>query len=120
MNNKKPDIPGTPVQPDTNWEELFNSKYLRWFHLKGQEFKMTIERVEMEVPMTLPGGIKEKKPVVFFTKGTRPLVLCKTNGNLIVESTGEPSPYKWPGKTITLYQSKTRLGSKTVPCIRIK
>jgi hypothetical protein len=107
--------------PDIDhWEALFNSKYLREYHLEGKEWKLTIDKVERFVEMTLPSGITEYKSVIHFKKGTRPLVLNKTNGNAIAKAVGTNKPSGWPGQQITLYPTTTQLKGKTVPCIRIK
>lgn len=108
-----------------HFEALFDKKYLRWFHLNGKPCKVTIERVEKDVEMTLPGGKVEKKPVVYFVGKEKPLVLNPTNAKLIADICG-PKPSEWTGKTITLYQSSTQMYDKELKkmvereCIRIR
>ena len=108
-----------------HWEALFDKNYLRWFHLQGQDCVVEISKVEPRVEMTLRGGIKTKKPVVWFKGKEKPLVLNVTNANSIADMLG-PKPSKWIGGRVCLYTTTTKMyddGLKKMverDCIRIK
>lgn len=117
--------------PQNNADALFDSQYLRWYHLNGKPALVTITAVNRNVEMTLPGGIPAKKPVVELEQvqgsvdDMKPLVLNKTNKNSIVSVLG-PKPSEWTGKQVVLIQDTTQMYNRdlkkmqTVPCIRIR
>jgi len=107
------------------YEALFDSKYLRWFHIQEAldkegktEIVCTIENVE-RVELTLRGGAKKWGPVVTIKGGTRQFVLNRTNADTIAELHGN-QPSKWIGKKFAIYVTTTKLKGKTVNCIRVK
>ena len=114
-----------------DYEALFNKNYLRWFHLEGKPSLVEIVSVKDGVPMTLPGGVKTKNPVLELKlisgeiKDMKPLVLNQTNGHRIALIHGR-KPSGWPGKEIVLYQDETEMYDKElrkmkiVPCIRVR
>lgn len=109
-----------------NFEALFDSNYLRWFHIPESGLLVEIKRVDTKVEMQLPGSRdKQYKPVMHYVvKGgdvekPLPLVLNKTNAKLIAGIHG-PSVSKWIGKSVVLFQSKARLGKEKVDCIRVR
>ena len=109
-----------------HFEALFDSNYLRWFHLPEGGVKIKIKEVKRE-EMQLPGSReKSTKPVLHYelvggklTDGVKPLVLNKTNARLIAEVCGKGWT-SWIGKEVVLFQSKARLGRDTVECIRVR
>ena len=115
----------TLADPKDHWEALFNKQFMRWFHLNGKPALMEIVRVERNVELTLPGGAKNKKPVLHMRQvqgeieEVKPLVLNVTNGNAIADIHG-PAPSKWPGKEIVLEQGTRQLKGKEVPAIIIR
>ena len=108
-----------------HWEALFDKKYLRWFHLQGQEVVVEIEKVERGVEMTLPGGKKARKPIVHFKGKDKPLVLNVTHCKSIAEIHGKEVS-SWKGKKVLLYPTKTQMYDNDLKkmvereCIRIK
>jgi hypothetical protein len=108
-----------------NWEALFDHAYLRWFNLNDQPALVEIVKVEKNVELTMRGGVKTKKPVVYLKqiKGAmeeaKPLVLNVTNSNSIAAIHG-PKPSQWIGKQIVLFCDVAKLQGKDVPCIRIR
>lgn len=106
-------------------DDLFPSKYLRWYHLQGSPALVRIEKVMRDVELTMKGGATEKKPVLELSlveglvDPIRPLVMNVTNKDSIKLIHGVKVS-EWPGKEIVLYQSETRLGGKLVPCLRIR
>lgn len=109
-----------------DFESLFDSNYLRHFHLPEGGLLIEIRRVDGKVEMRLPGKRElNYKPVLHYkvvageVEKPLPLVLNKTNGNLIAAIHGRDAS-KWIGKEVVLYTDKTRLGKETVDCIRIR
>lgn len=114
-----------------HFEALFNSTYLRWFHLSDKPALIEIAGVEKDVELTMTGGVKKKAPVLTFKmisgaiNEVRPLVLNKTNCNAIAAIHG-PKPSLWVGKQVVLYPSVTKMfNSETkkmseVGCIRVR
>lgn len=108
-----------------HYEALFNSTYLRWFDLNGQPALVEIVKVESDIEMTLPGGAKDKRPVLHFKQvngkitAIKPLVMNKTNGNSIAGIHGV-KPSAWIGKEIVLFQDVTNCKGKQVNCVRVR
>ena len=118
-------IPDPQLDHRDDYQVLFDSTYLRWFHLQGKEVRVTIEKVEKDVELTVAGGVKKVAPVVSFKNKGKPLVLNKTNGSAIAAIHGR-KPSQWIGKKIVLYATTTKMFNpdtkrlETVGCIRIK
>lgn len=113
-----------------HYEQLFDSKYMRWFHLNGTPALVEITKVEKDIEMTLPGGAKSKRPLVTIKlvqgkADVKPLVLNKTNANSIAAIHGV-RPAEWVGKQVVLYQDQTEMYDKTQrkmvtkECVRIR
>lgn len=108
-----------------HWETLFDHTYLRWFDLHGQPALVEIVSVDKNVELTLRGGAKKKAPVLQYKQlsgkieHTKPLVLNRTNSNLIAGIHGT-KPSGWIGKQVVLFQDTDKLKGETVPCIRIR
>ena len=96
--------------------EAFPGNYLKAQHLiDGGAMTLTITGVTSEVV----GDRKEEKPVASFKEDDRGLVLNCTNWDAIEEHYGADSD-DWTGKTVELYATKTKFGSKMVDCIRVR
>jgi len=109
-----------------DFESLFDSNYLRYFHLPDSGLVVEIRRVDGRVEMQLPGKReKQYKPVLHYkvvageVENNLPLVLNKTNGKLIAAIHGRDAS-KWIGKQVVLYKDTTRLGKENVECVRIR
>lgn len=101
----------------THYKKLFPKDTLGHWDLE-KDVTVTIERVLTE-ELVLPGGAKESKPVIYFAKAKKKLVLNKTNADIIAKQHG-PLIEGWKGKQITLYATMTKFGRETVECIRIR
>ena len=77
--------------------EAFPSKYLKADDLQGKMHTVVMSHIKFE-----PMQDGEEKPVLFFTKGNRGLVLNKTNAEEIQTAYGEEMD-DWTGKQIVLY-----------------
>ena len=110
----------------SDFESMFDSNYLRWFHLPETGLLVEIVRVDPKVEMQLPGQReKQYKPVLHYkvvageVDKPRPLVLNKTNAKLIASICGRDVS-KWIGSQVVFYQSETRLGREKVQCVRVR
>jgi hypothetical protein len=99
-------------------ELLYPSNYIGAADCKGKDVSLTIENVQIDELM-LVGGKKQKKPVLYFEKTVKMLVLNKTNATVISEQHGTEAK-GWIGKRITIYPTTTRCKGKTVPCVRVR
>ena len=99
-----------------NINTAFPSKYVKAAEVPEEGLTLTIDRVEMEDV----DGKGSHKPVVYFRKAKKGLVLNVTNSKKIQQLAGSPDTDDWSGKTITLYQSETEYAGDTVPCIRVR
>jgi hypothetical protein len=109
-----------------DFESLFDSNYLRWFHLPEKGLLIEIRRIDAKVEMQLPGKAeKQYKPVVhYIVKGGEvekplPFIMNKSNGKLIAAIHGRDAS-KWIGKEVVLVRDKTRLGKEIKDCIRVR
>ena len=100
------------------YELLFPSDFVKSADLGGKEVTVTIKAITVD-ELTMAGGIKKNKAVIRFEKAKKKLVLNRTNADIIAKMYGKDTD-KWIGKTITMYETTTTFGGKTVDCIRIK
>lgn len=120
-----------PEESVEHYEELFDKKYLRWFHLKGSPALVEILKAVPKVPMTLPNGVEEKNPVLHLKliqgriTEMKPFVLNATNADSIMKIYGKRVP-DWIGKQIVLILDKTQMYDHDkkkkvmVDCIRVR
>ena len=65
------------------------------------------------------GNDKEKKPVLYFEKAQKGLVLNKTNANAIVDAYGDDTS-NWAGEPIEVFPTSVDFKGKQVDCIRVR
>jgi N-acetylmuramoyl-L-alanine amidase len=106
------------VSVEDHYRLLFPSNYICAADLRGKDVTLTIAKVAKE-ELVRRGGSVEVKPVVTFEKAQKRLVLARTNAETIAEIHG-PDTSMWTGKQVTLYPTTTKMGPKTVDCIRIR
>lgn len=99
-------------------ELMHPSDYLAAVELKGRDVTVTVAKVEFE-DLQLAGGKKERKPVISFVGKKKKFVCNKTNADSIAQMYGTKAD-EWVGKRITLYPTKTTVGKKMEPCIRVR
>lgn len=96
------------------------TKYIAAFELKGEDVTLTIERVVAEI-IEGADNRKDKRPVIYFSNGTKPFVANKTNVKIIVGKLGYGTdPKKWVGRPITLYPTTVKAFGETVEAIRVR
>jgi hypothetical protein len=97
--------------------QLFPSKYVRAADLNGKTVTLTIAKLVLEE--LGHGAEKERKPVLYFQKATKALVLNRTNAMAIVGLYGDESD-EWPGKRIAIYPTRIRAFGAMQDTIRVK
>ncbi len=103
---------------------MFDSDYLKAWHLGGQARTLTITRVQAGAIENRKAKKKDKMPFVFFKNASgspvpRPLGLNRTNMKTIIGMYGAMTE-DWIGKRVTLFPTTTSFGNDTVDCIRVK
>jgi hypothetical protein len=99
--------------------DRFPKRFLSAADLKGKTVRLTIER-EYTEELQGADGDKKLKSILSFAGTDKELVLNVTNFDAICDATGEYDTENWAGKKIELYPTQTRLGGKTVDCIRVR
>jgi hypothetical protein len=97
--------------------DLFPSKYVKAADLQGRTVTLTIKGLAVEEMGH--GSEKERKPVVYFEKAIKGLVLNRTNAMIIAHLYGDESD-DWRGKRIAIYPTKVRAFGSMQDCIRVR
>jgi hypothetical protein len=103
--------------PPMKRDEIFPSKYLKASDLT-KPIVVTIDCAPLEV-LKNPEGKEQSKVVLYFRGAKKALPLNVTNWDAVAAICGEDTD-DWPGGKIELYADKTRMGGKTVDCIRLR
>jgi hypothetical protein len=98
--------------------QVFPSKYVAAEDLQGRDISLTIASVTLE-EMTSHDNQKANKPVVYFEKATKGLVLNRTNANIIADLYSDETD-TWTGKRVTIYATRVKAFGKVVPAIRVR
>ena len=93
--------------------DAFPSNWLKAGDLQGREHQLVVKEVISE---DIGDG---HKPVVYFQRGNKGLVLNKTNALAITEVYGDETD-NWLGATVTIYPDKTQFQGRRVDCIRVR
>jgi hypothetical protein len=96
--------------------DIFPSKYVKAGDLQGRASTLTIK--ELRVEEMGHGTEKERKPVLYFERASKGLVLNRTNATIIASLYGDESDY-WAGKRISIYPTKVRAFGSMQDCIRV-
>lgn len=97
--------------------KLFPSKYVKAADLGGKHVTLTIEKLVVEE--LGHGAEKENKPVLYFHKATKGLILNRTNAMAVAALYGDESDH-WTGKRITIYATRIRAFGAMQDVIRVK
>lgn len=97
--------------------QLFPSKYVKAADLNGKTVTLTIEKLVVEE--LGHGSEKERKPVLYFAKATKGLVLNRTNAMTIAGLYGDESD-EWKGKRVSIYPTRIRAFGAMQDTIRIR
>ena len=96
--------------------QLYPSKYVKAADLEGRT--VTIDKLVIE-DMQNHNGDKERKPVLYFRKATKGLVLNATNARTIAALYGDESN-DWPGKRISIYPTRVKAFGAVHDTVRVK
>lgn len=99
-----------------NINTAFPSKYIKAAEVPEEGLALVIDRVDVEDV----DGKGTHKPVAYFRKAKKGLVLNVTNAKKIASLLGSQDTEEWAGKPVTLYQSETEYAGDTVACIRVR
>lgn len=94
----------------------FPSKYLKAADLQDKHVTLIMSSVELE---KVGMGNEDPKPVLYFTKAKKGLVLNKTNSKVITTAYGDDTD-EWEGKPVTLFPAMVDFAGDTVEAIRLK
>src|ERR1700689_1699805 len=92
----------------------FPSKYIKAAYLEDKPVTLVMARVEME-----DIGDDAKKPVLYFTKARKGLVLNRTNSKTITIAYGDNTD-DWEGKALVLFPAMVEFKGDTVEAIRVR
>ena len=102
-----------------HWREFFAGDYVSWPELKMKDVTLTIRSFSHE-DVRMPGGKKEKRPVISFLEAEKKWIVNKTNARIIASLHGD-IVQQWVGKKITLYPDPNiRFGKDKVGGIRVR
>ena len=99
-------------------DTMFPSKFLKASDLAGRDINVQIRSVTFE-EMENNRGEPEQKPVLWFEKTEKGMVLNRTNGNTIAELHGYESD-GWIGQLVTLYSAEVEAFGKMTDAIRVR
>jgi hypothetical protein len=98
--------------------DIFPSKYVKAADLQGRTVTLTIKELRVE-EMLNHGNEKERKPVLYFERATKGLVLNRTNAMAIVTLYGDESD-DWVGQRISIYPTRVKAFGAMQDAIRVK
>ncbi len=99
----------------TTVSDAFPSNWLKAADLNNRIVKVTIDKVIFEEI----GQNKDKKPVMYFEKVQKGLVLNKTNATEIAATHGDQME-GWTGQEIELFSQMVPFNGQNVPAIRVR
>ena len=102
-----------------NIDTLFPRKYATGADLAGKTPTLVISAVELQEMHSQPGAPAEKKPVIYFEKATKGIVLTPTLARQIAAIYGSETD-QWPGKPIQLYTEAMRVAGQARQAIRAR
>ena len=102
-----------------HWRKMFDERFIGSWSFEDQpDAKVTIKAIKVEELRT-QDGTAAKKPVLYFEKTDKGLVLNKTNAKTIAEMYGNNTD-EWIGKRIVLFRSECMAFGKEVECVRVR
>lgn len=102
----------------THWKKLTNPNYLgSWSFQPGEEKTVTIKEVKQEIVKNQNGS--EECTIAYFDEDVKPLILNKTNAEMIARVWGTPFIEDWKGLKITLKVKKINAFGEMVDAVRV-
>jgi hypothetical protein len=99
-----------------NINAAFPSKYIKAAEVPEEGVTLKVANVDVEDV----DGKGSRKPVVYFRKAKKGLVLNVTNSKKIAQLLGTAETDEWVDRSVTLYRSETEYAGETVDCIRVR
>ena len=97
---------------ETDFDDLYGSKYFSVTDLHGHEPRRKIGKVEVK-ELKEKDGTAKKKFVIYFEGEDKPLVVNKTNATKLAAACGKDRA-AWFGVTVELYSEMTSLNKEGV------
>jgi hypothetical protein len=97
---------------------LFPSKYAKAGDLRGKKVTVVIESIEPREELTMQGGRKDFKPVIYLVDKDKGIILNKTNARAIAKVYG-PEVMSWIGKAIVIHSARVEARGEMVDAIRV-
>jgi len=94
--------------------DVFPSKYLKAADLGGKHIKLIIAKVQREKL-----GEDEVKPIMYFTRSKKGLVLNRTNWRAIAVAYGDESD-QWTNKEVILFSMMVQFRDELKEAIRVR
>lgn len=102
----------------THWKKLTNPNFLgSWSFQPGEEKTLTIKEVKQEIVKNQNGS--EECTIAYFDEDVKPLILNKTNAEMIAKVWGTPFIEDWKGLKITLKVKKINAFGEMVDAVRV-
>lgn len=102
----------------THWKKYTNPNYLGSYAFQpGEEKTVTIKEIVREIVKSDRGD--EECTVAHFTEDIKPMILNKTNCDMIAKVWGTPYIEDWAGKKIILKVKKVSAFGETVDAVRV-
>jgi hypothetical protein len=98
---------------------LFPRKYATGADLVDKTPTLIIDVVQLEEMHSQPGAPAERKPVIYFQKATKGIVLTPTLARQIAAILGDETE-TWSGKSIQLYAESMRVAGQQRQAIRAR
>ena len=103
----------------SHWRKLYDDRFVGSWDFDGKEtFTATIKELKLE-EMRDHDGETIRKPVLYFDKAKKGMVLNKTNARTIADLYGSNTD-TWTGKKIVLFATMCKAFGKDVECVRVK
>jgi hypothetical protein len=102
-----------------NTETLFPRRYANGADLTGKTPTLVIDSVVLEEMHSQPGSPATRKPVIYFQRATKGIVLTPTLARQIAAIHGTETD-NWPGKTVQLYTESIRVAGQVREAIRAR
>lgn len=100
------------MSTETDFDDIYGSKYLNAADLRGEMPRRKIGKVEI-AEMRDKDGTTKRKFVVFFAGEDKALPLNKTNAQRLAHAFTK-DPRNWIGVTVELFSEMTSLGKEGV------
>lgn len=99
--------------------ELFPRKYATGEDLAGKTPTLIISRVVLESMHPQPGKPAENKPVIYFEKATKGIILTAPLARQLAALLGDDTE-KWTGKRVQLFTEAIRVAGQERTAIRAR